>query len=51
MAREVHRLNGRIGRSGLHYNKGVTEKLLLLIEEDTMNFPEIVRQIESILEV
>ncbi len=51
MVREVHRLNGRISRTGLHYNKEVPGKLDLLIEAQKLDYPEIVRVIEGILEV
>lgn len=51
MRREVHRINGRIDRTGLRYNKPALARLNDLIEEETLNYPEIVREIEKILEV
>lgn len=51
MVREVHRLNGRISRTGLHYNLRVPEQLKSLIEPCELDYPEIVRVIETILEV
>ncbi|MGN0406656.1 MAG: alpha-E domain-containing protein [Bacteroides sp.] len=50
MRREVHRINGRIDRTGLRYNKQVISKLNELIEETSLNYPEIVKEIERILE-
>lgn len=51
MRREVHRINGRIDRAGLRYNKQALSRLNELIEEEELNYPEIVREIERILEV
>ena len=51
MRREVHRINGRIDRSGLRYNKQALARINELIEEEDLNYPEIVREIEKILEV
>lgn len=51
MVREVHRINGRIDRTGLHYNKNVLSDINRLIEEVELNYTEIVRKIESIMEV
>lgn len=51
MIREVHRLNGRIERCSLHYNKEVPVKLNDLIGEPEIKYSEIVREIEKILEV
>lgn len=51
MKREVHRMNGRIDRTGLRYNKQALSRLNELIEEEKLNYPEIVREIERILEV
>lgn len=51
MRREVHRINGRIDRTGLRYNKEALLRLNVLIEEEVLNYPEIVREIERILEV
>lgn len=51
MRREVHRLDGRIGRSGLIYNHTVLARLDELIEREELDYPQIVREIERILEV
>lgn len=51
MIREVHRLAGRIDRCGLHYNQEVLNRLAQLIADAEFNYPEIVREIERILEV
>lgn len=50
MRREVHRFSGRIDRTGLHYNKQALSRLNELIEEESLNHFEIVREIEMILE-
>lgn len=51
MTREVHRLSGRIGRSGLRYNEDALEKLDGLILEPGLDYPKIVGEVERILEV
>ena len=51
MTREVHRLNGRIDRCGLNYKKEVPAKLNELVEQETLDHAQIVRVVESILEV
>lgn len=51
MIREVNRLSGRIDRCSLRYNKAVLERLNSLITQDELDYPEIVREIEKILEV
>lgn len=51
MMREIHRLKGRIGRTNLNYNKSVVEYLNRMVEENVLDYPVIVRQIDSILEV
>lgn len=51
MAREIHRLKGRIGRTNLNYNKSVVEQLNRMVEENVLDYPVIVKQIDSILEV
>lgn len=51
MMREIHRLKGRIGRTNLNYNKSVVEYLNRMVEENVLDYPVIVRQINSILEV
>lgn len=51
MVREVHRLAGRIGRTGLVYNQAVLEDLNALILEEELDYAEIVRKIEAIMEV
>lgn len=50
MRREVHRLNGRIGRTGLRYNKQALSRLNELTEAENLNYFEIVKEIETILE-
>lgn len=51
MIREIHRLGGRIERCGLNYNRQVPQRLNELIEQTELNYSEIVREIEKILEV
>lgn len=50
MVREVHRLEGRIGRCSIHYRKEVLDHLDSCIENVQLNYPEIVQEIENILE-
>lgn len=50
MMREVNRINGRINRSGLRYNKRALSRINELVEEENLNYTEIVREIEKILE-
>lgn len=50
MKREVNRLAGRVIRCNIHYKKEVIERLKMLVNEETLNYTEIVREIESILE-
>ncbi len=49
MAREVHRLTGRIPRTGLRYQKQVVDRLNELVEQPQLDYPAIVREIERIL--
>ncbi|MCD8154111.1 MAG: alpha-E domain-containing protein [Clostridiales bacterium] len=49
--REVCRLTGRIGRCNLNYRKDVLLRLEELLDEETLDYNEIVSQIEQILEV
>lgn len=51
MVREVQRLVGRIDRCGLVYNHEVTKRLQSLAAEPEINYPQIVYEIERILEV
>lgn len=51
MTREVHRLDGRIRRCNIHFREDVVTALKHLILDDPMDYGEIVRQIEQILEV
>ncbi|MDO4332978.1 MAG: alpha-E domain-containing protein [Eubacteriales bacterium] len=51
MIREVNRLCGRIERCSLHYNKAVPDRLKSLVAKQELDYPEIVREIERILEV
>lgn len=50
MKREVNRINSRIKRAGLHYNEKVLSRVNELVDEETLNYYEIVREIETILE-
>ena len=50
MSREVHRLTGRIPRTGLHYNEKVVENLNELTVKEELNYPAIVWEVERILE-
>lgn len=50
MSREVHRLTGRIPRTGLHYNEKVVENLNELTVDEELNYPAIVWEVERILE-
>lgn len=50
MMREIHRINGRINRTGLRYNKRALSTLNDLVEEENLNYTEIVKEIEKILE-
>ncbi|MGN0167115.1 MAG: alpha-E domain-containing protein [Acetatifactor sp.] len=50
MLREVHRLTGRIPRTGLRYNREIVEKLNELASENEPNYPVIVWEVERILE-
>lgn len=49
MIREVHRLNGRINRCGLHYNISAMAKLNFLITQKELDYRQIVEEIEKIL--
>lgn len=51
MTREVNRLDGRIRRCEIHFREDVITALKQLITEEPMNYGEIVRQVEQILEV
>lgn len=51
LAREVHRLAGRVERCNLKYRKDVVDALGKLVEEEMLDYDEIVRQIEQFLEV
>ncbi|MDO5411593.1 MAG: alpha-E domain-containing protein [Lachnospiraceae bacterium] len=51
LTREVHRLTGRAGRCNLKYRTEVLENLNRMIEEDPLNYPEIVMEIEKFLGV
>lgn len=50
MRREVHRLNGRIDRTGLRYNRRALARINAYIEEEELDYAEIVKEIEKILE-
>ena len=49
--REICRLAGRIDRCNLKYRKDVIQHLQELIQEEEINYPRIVAEIEQILEV
>lgn len=51
LLREVMRLDRRIKRTNLKYNEGVILNLFKLLEEDKLNYDEMVEQVEKILEV
>ena len=51
LAREVHRLTGRIARCRLKYRQDVLDYLNQAVLSDELNYPEIVNQIEQIREV
>lgn len=50
MIREVTRLSGRIDRCSLRYNRAVLAHLQELVAQEKLDYPKIVRTIESILE-
>lgn len=50
MLREVHRLAGRINRTGLRYRQETVERLNELAAEAEPNYPAIVWEVERILE-
>lgn len=49
MVREIHRLEGRIGRTGLRYRQETLERLEELIVPERLDYPAIVWEIERIL--
>lgn len=51
MLREIHRLSGRIDRTRLNYNKKNLEKLQTLIGAPEIDYYEVVRTVEALLEV
>lgn len=51
MLREIHRLSGRIPRTCLKYDRKKIEKLQTLIEAPEIDYPEVVRTVEALLEV
>lgn len=51
MRREVRRITGRIARTGIRYNRLALAKLNAYVEEEELNYPEIVVEIEKIMEV
>lgn len=50
MLREVHRLTGRINRTGLRYRQETVERLNELAAEGEQDYPAIVWEVERILE-
>lgn len=51
MLREIHRLAGRIDRTRLNYDKKKLEKLQTLIGAPEIDYYEVVRTVEALLEV
>ena len=51
IAREVHRLSGRIPRTCLSYRKDNIERLNQMVEEEELDYFGIVREVESLLTV
>ncbi|MCD7825057.1 MAG: alpha-E domain-containing protein [Clostridiaceae bacterium] len=51
VVREIHRLSGRINRCSLHYNERVIENLLRLAEQPELDYPQIVFEVDRILEL
>ena len=49
MLREVHRLAGRLPRTMIHYHQPSVIRLLELSEDIELNYPEIVRTVDSLL--
>lgn len=49
MIREVHRLTGRIARSGLQYYEEKLAHLNWLVQEETLDYAEIVKEVESLI--
>lgn len=51
MLREIHRLAGRIGRTRLNYSEARLKKLQTLIDAPEIDYYEVVRTVEALLEV
>lgn len=51
MTREIQRLSGRIDRSLLTYNKKKLDTLLALVENDVLDYFQIVQNVENLLEI
>lgn len=49
IAREVHRLSGRINRCAIRYNQEVIENLNRLVEEPAIDYKKVVYEIDRIL--
>lgn len=50
MLREVHRLAGRLPRTGINYKKTCLEEIEKLVESPEIDYYEVVKKVESILE-
>ena len=50
LAREVHRLTGRVKRCSIHYRLEVIEKLNELIKAEKLDYLQIVKEIDSFLD-
>ncbi len=49
--REIHRLSYRIEKAGLKYDSGRLERLNELAAEDGINCPEIVKEVEGLIDL
>ena len=50
MKREITKLNRRIDRTGLHFSSKRLAHINYLIEEDALDYEELVEEIEALLE-
>ena len=51
ISREVRRLSGRIDRCQIHYSENVIWNLKRYVEEDSLDYGKIVKEIDQILDV
>ena len=49
LEREVHRLIPRVLRSGINYNEEALNRVSTLINENQLNYPEIIHSVETII--